>query len=93
MHVVHLPRLPRAAMVATIAAVLALAVTLIFATAVSDLQSSSSGSSTRSYGVPAVHHQTPALAWSRNPFAPLLRTTVVAPWTEHPLLRRADSGG
>lgn len=32
-------------------------------------------------------------ASNRNPFAPLLRTPVAAPWTERPLVWRADSRG
>lgn len=89
MHVLHRPHLPRAAMITTIAAVLAIAVTLIFASTVGDVGGSSSSSPAPSFSTPAVHQQTAAPAWTLNPVAPLLRTAVIAPWTEQrPFLAR-----
>lgn len=83
MYVLHRPHLPRAVMISAIAAVLTIVVTLILASAASDLPASPSGSGGSPSSVPAVHNQTGAPAWNLNPFAPLLRTPVVAPWTEH----------
>lgn len=83
MYVLHRPHLPRVVMISAIAAVLAIVVTLFLASAVSDLRASPTGSSGSSSSAPAVHHQTGAPAWNPKPFAPLLRTPVVAPWTEH----------
>ena len=84
MHVLHQPHSPRAVMITTIAAVLAIALTLIFASAVSDLHSSSSGLSAPSSSGPGVHHQMVGPAWSSNPFAPLFRAPVIGPWTQRP---------
>jgi hypothetical protein len=82
MHALHRPHLPRAVVITMIAAALAIVVTLIFASAVSDLPGASSGSPAAS-SVRAVHHRTAANAWSRNPFTPVLTVPVVAPWTNH----------
>jgi hypothetical protein len=71
-------------MITMIAAVLTIAVSLIPTSAVSDLHSSSSGSSAPSVNVPTGHHQTVGPVWNRNPFAPLLRAPVAAPWTDRP---------
>lgn len=83
MHVLHRPHLPRAVTITMIAALLAIAITLILATAVRGLASSSSGSSALSASVPAVHNQTAATTWQLNPFTPVLRKQFVAPWTDH----------
>jgi hypothetical protein len=71
-------------MIGVIAAVLAIVATLILASAVSDLRASPSGSSGSSRSASAVQHLTGAPAWNLKPFAPLFRSPVVAPWTEHP---------
>ena len=80
MHVLHPPHLLHAATIAAAWAALAFALTLLLASTLNDLTSTSTSGSLTAIPTPVQSTSTGA-GWNLNPFTNLLRSPVRAPWT------------
>jgi hypothetical protein len=78
-HVLHRPRLPHAAAITAACAVVALALTLLLAGTLNDLQSSSASGSPAAAPL-SVRATSTEPGWNRGPFTSLLRSPVRVPW-------------
>jgi hypothetical protein len=79
-HVLHRPHLPHTATIAAACAALAIALTMLLASTLNDLTSTSAGGSPTATPT-AVQATTTGAGWNLNPFTNLLRSPVRAPWT------------
>jgi hypothetical protein len=79
-HVLHRPHLPHAAAITAVCAALALALTLLLASTLDDLRSSSPSGSLAATPV-SVHSTLTEPGWNPSPFASLLRSPVPVSWS------------